>query len=239
MYWCKKSHINLHSIHCSTASSNTSLGFPLLPHAAPPVPSTCRPPLCRWVDRSPQQRLSAPDVFENVHLGPASQSASTGGPSWWCLSVPSCRPQPPRRSTSPWDQRGPGCGRPLVRPGMARRGNVEAGMGVGQPRYPSHLRPLPGTPRWACPASWSLGCPARPHLHQRRGVCDTRVGSRRCEGESGLGSVMKVVGHWGCWTLRWRAPDCRSCYPEDKNKDKNYVSWLKPINLNRRENFNK
>lgn len=57
---------------------------PLLSHAVAPVPSTCRPPLCRWEDHNPPLRSSVPDASESVRWGPASQFASVGGPSWWC-----------------------------------------------------------------------------------------------------------------------------------------------------------
>lgn len=97
---------------------------------------------------------------------------------------------------------------------MAQRDSVEAGTGAGT-RCPFRVHPPPGLSSWTCPVSRSLGCPARPRLRRRRGACDRQAGSRRCEGESGSGSVMKVVGHWGCWTLRWKAPDCPSCCPGD------------------------
>lgn len=218
---------NLDSAHCHTGSYNTSLRFPLLPHAVPPVPSTCRLPLCRWERHSLRQRLSAPDASENVRWGPASQSASVGGPSWWCLPVPGCRPRPPQRSVSPWDQRGLGCGRPLGRLGTARRDSVEVGMGVGLSHSLFRLRPPLGSSRRTCSASWSPGCLVR--LRRRRGACDTRAASRRCEGESGSGFVMKVVGHWGCWTLRWKGPDYLSCCPGDRNKEETeqtMTSWI-------------
>lgn len=190
--WCKASHINLHSVYCCTVSYNTSLGFPLLPHAVSPAPSICRLPLCRWEDHNLRQRPSEPDASENVRWGPASQSSSVGGPSWWCLSVPGCRPQPPQRSMSPWDQMGLGCGHPLGRLGTARRDNVEVGTGVGLSHPPFHLWPPPGSSSWACPAAWSLGCLVHLHLRlrQQKGVCDTQAASRRCEGESGWGFVM-------------------------------------------------
>lgn len=141
------------------------------------------------------------------------------------MSVPGCRPRPPRRSRSPWDRRGLGCGRPLGRPGTAQRDNAEVGTGVGMPRSPFGLHPpLQSSRLRACHALWSLGCLGRPRLRQRRGECDKRAGSKRCEGESGLGSVIKVVGHWACWTLRWRAPDCPSCYPRDGNKRKSVTN---------------
>ena len=198
------------------------LGFLLLFQAVPPVPSTCRPPLCHWEDRSPPPRPSAPGASGSVRWGPASQSANAGGPSWWCLSVPGCRPQPPRRSRSPWAQRGQGCGPRLARPGTALRGSVEAGTGAGRPRPALFLPPPFCPPWWACLASWSLGFPVRPRLHRQRLECDTRAGSRRCEGETGSGFAIMVVGHWGCWTLRWRALDCLSCFPEDKR----HLDWI-------------
>lgn len=208
---------DLHSVHCRTVSSaDTSQGFPPLFQTLPLIPSTCRPPLCRWEDRSLQLRPSVPDASESVRWGPASQSANVGGPSWWCLSVPGCRPQLPQRSRSPWVQRGLGCGRPLARPGTVRRGSAEAGTGAGRPGPPSLRQPPLGSPRWTYPASWSLGCPVHPPLRRRMLVCDTRVGSRRCEGESGSGFEIAVVGRWVCWTLRWRALDCLSCCPENK-----------------------
>lgn len=171
-HWCKQSRCDLDSAHCGV-SSDTS---PRIPTRA--FPSTCRLPLCRWVYRSRRPKPSVPDASESVRWGPASRSASAGGLSWWCLSVPGCRPPPPQRSASPWDQRGLGCGRPLGRPGTARTGSVGVGMDAGWSRAP---------PR-RC-----LVFPPRPH--RRRDGCDRRVESKKCEGESGSGCVRRGGGH--------------------------------------------
>lgn len=182
----------------------------------PTTPSTCRPPLCRSECRRLPLTPSAPDVSGNVRWGPASQFANAGGPSWWCWRVPGCRPRPPQRSRSPWDRRGLGCGRHPGRPGMAPRGSAAAGMTAGWRRSPSRSWWPPGSSWWAWPAWRFAGCLAHPRRPPRRAACGTRAASRRCEAESEWGFVRTAVGHWGCWTLRWKAPGCLSCCPGDR-----------------------
>lgn len=205
---------------CTDTKKESHQPSPLLSFCIqPPDPSTCRPPLCHWEGHRLRPKPSAPGASGSVHWGPASQSASVDGPSWWCLSVPGCRPQPPRRSTSPWDQKGPGCGRPPAKPEKALKGSVEVGIGVSRPRSVSlPLRSPLGSPMWTCLVSRPLDFPVHPRLHPQRPVCGIWAGSRRCEGETGSGSGREAVGHWVCWTPKLRGPGCQSCCPGNKSK---------------------